>query len=399
MDTVSLCKPLASGGFIRIPIVNPSSLQRTHRRRSVKIAIAASANGSLSSDSNANVSYEVEEEDKAMSSEALNQFIELNKGSWKGSFYQYDVFGAQLQCISTELSVTSYGEDDLASLLQTLKIKQAPSKTTISESQIPEWEEFKLRETSMLTVEKHQQIGFFPEKKAFSLRHQTAAILDKVLRVGVLGEDDVGEEFPKNLKVPSRRPSIVSESCFYSMDGNNRYRAFHVLNQQGLVDTIGVFCETREREGAFPCSFNDEKSEDRINSLLGRWSGHSVTKRSGLYGATVAESDTYVMLEMDGGRRLTQDISAPTGGGTNLHWNGTLQGGLVVFDGGFQMTLLPGGIYMACPTDISKCVNDTQSFCLEFSWMESPGTRQRLVRTFDVQGLVVSTTYITEAKI
>eukprot|EP00252_Welwitschia_mirabilis_P013409 TRINITY_DN2949_c0_g1_i2.p1 TRINITY_DN2949_c0_g1~~TRINITY_DN2949_c0_g1_i2.p1 ORF type:complete len:224 (-),score=50.96 TRINITY_DN2949_c0_g1_i2:425-1096(-) len=197
MDTVSLCKPLASGGFIRIPIVNPSSLQRTHRRRSVKIAIAASANGSLSSDSNANVSYEVEEEDKAMSSEALNQFIELNKGSWKGSFYQYDVFGAQLQCISTELSVTSYGEDDLASLLQTLKIKQAPSKTTISESQIPEWEEFKLRETSMLTVEKHQQIGFFPEKKAFSLRHQTAAILDKVLRVGVLGEDDVGEEFPK----------------------------------------------------------------------------------------------------------------------------------------------------------------------------------------------------------
>jgi hypothetical protein len=41
------------------------------------------------------------------------------------------------------------------------------------------------------------QIGFFPQEKAFSLRHQTAEMLDRVLRVGVLGEDDTDEEFPK----------------------------------------------------------------------------------------------------------------------------------------------------------------------------------------------------------
>jgi hypothetical protein len=41
------------------------------------------------------------------------------------------------------------------------------------------------------------QIGFFPEKKAFALRYQTAGMLEIVLRVGVLGEDDTGEESPK----------------------------------------------------------------------------------------------------------------------------------------------------------------------------------------------------------
>lgn len=41
------------------------------------------------------------------------------------------------------------------------------------------------------------QIGFFPNEKAFSLRYQTAGMLDTVLREGVLGEDDTGEEFPK----------------------------------------------------------------------------------------------------------------------------------------------------------------------------------------------------------
>lgn len=41
------------------------------------------------------------------------------------------------------------------------------------------------------------QIGFFPEEKAFSLRYQTAGMLETVLRQGVLGEDDIEEESPK----------------------------------------------------------------------------------------------------------------------------------------------------------------------------------------------------------
>jgi hypothetical protein len=41
------------------------------------------------------------------------------------------------------------------------------------------------------------QIGFFPKEKAFALRYQTAGILEAVLRVGVLGEDDSGEDSPK----------------------------------------------------------------------------------------------------------------------------------------------------------------------------------------------------------
>jgi len=41
------------------------------------------------------------------------------------------------------------------------------------------------------------QIGFFPKEKAFALRYQTAGMLETVLRQGVLGEDDTGEESPK----------------------------------------------------------------------------------------------------------------------------------------------------------------------------------------------------------
>jgi len=72
---------------------------------------------------------------------------------------------------------------------------------------------------------------------------------------------------------------------------------------------------------------------------------------------------------------------------------------LVNFDGGFQVTLLPGGMYMGCPCDIAKSVAQSQSFHLEFCWMESPDKRQRLLRTYDVEGLAVSSTYISETKL
>ncbi|KAM1130477.1 hypothetical protein EV1_044770 [Malus domestica] len=49
----------------------------------------------------------------------------------------------------------------------------------------------------MFTVYKYQQIGFFPNEKALSLRYQMAGMLETMLRQGVLGEDDTVEESPK----------------------------------------------------------------------------------------------------------------------------------------------------------------------------------------------------------
>lgn len=54
---------------------------------------------------------------------------------------------------------------------------------------------------------------------------------------------------------------------------------------------------------------------------------------------------------------------------------------------------------MGCPCDIAQSVAQLQSFHLEFCWMESPNKRQRLVRTFDVEGLAVSSTYFYEVKV
>lgn len=97
-----------------------------------------------------------------------------------------------------------------------------------------------------------------------------------------------------------------------------------------------------------------------------------------------------------------QDIASTLDGRdvtTNVHWMGTVSKNLVTFNGGFQLTLLPGGIYMGCPCDVAKSVQESKSFHLEFCWLESPGKRQRLVRTYDVEGLAVSSTYFFETKV
>lgn len=227
-------------------------------------------------------------------------------------------------------------------------------------------------------------------------------MLETALRAGVLGEDDTGEESPKNLKIPSRRPSLVCENCLCSLQKDRRARAFHIMDPKGVLEMLLIFFEERGNETphlSTSCSFEDIST--RITPVLGRWAGHSVTKRSGVYGATIAEADSIALLEMNDKGQLIQDITSTSAGGitTNVHWTGTVLDNLVNFDGGFQITLLPGGMYMGCPSDVAKSVAQSQSFHLEFCWMESSVKRQRLIRTYDVGGLAVSSTYILETKV
>lgn len=247
------------------------------------------------------------------------------------------------------------------------------------------------------------QINIFPKEKAFALRYQTAGMLETVLRLGILGEDDIGEEFPKNLKLPSRRPAIVCESCLFSLEKDMRARAFHIMDPKGIIEMLLIFLEERGSVVVIPPSLDDSKGNtNRIMPHIGRWKGHSVTKRSGVYGATIAEADTTAVLEIDDKGQLIQEISSTSKSNdvtTNVHWTGTILNNLVTFDGGFQVTLLPGGMYMGCPCDVSKSVAESKSFHLEFCWLESAGKRQRLIRTYDVEGLAVSSTYHTETKL
>ncbi|XP_050908259.1 uncharacterized protein LOC127121867 isoform X2 [Lathyrus oleraceus] len=337
-----------------------------------------------------------------MSIDNLRSFFNLNIGKWNGSFYQFDAGGKLLQQVSTKLSVSSYGEDELMSLLQSLYIKQPSSNTLISgDNDDVEWAEYKIKETNMFTVDKYQQIGFFPSEKAFALRYQTVGMLETVLRQGILGEDDTGEESPKNLKIPSRRPSIVCENCLYSLHRDMRARAFHILEPKGTVDMLIVFLEEKS-EGSHPLLESAGVTTNRITPFLGKWKGHSITKRSGVYGSTISEADTVVLHEMNDNGQLIQDATSttdPANVTTNVRWTGTVSDNLVTFDGGYQMILLPGGMYMGSPCDISKSVAQWKSFHLEFCWLETPDKRQRLVRTFDIEGLAVSSTYFYETKL
>nr|5YVF_A Chain A, BFA1 [Arabidopsis thaliana]5YVF_B Chain B, BFA1 [Arabidopsis thaliana]5YVF_C Chain C, BFA1 [Arabidopsis thaliana]5YVF_D Chain D, BFA1 [Arabidopsis thaliana] len=342
--------------------------------------------------------------DESMSIDNLRGFVDLNVGKWTGSFHQFDGNGNLLHKIDTRLSASSYGEDELLSLNQSLYIKQPTSATSVSEEEEeePEWVEYKIKETNMFTVDKYQQIGFFPKERAFSLRYQTAGMLDTTLRQGVLGEDDTGEESPRNLKLPSRRPSLVCENCLYSKEIDRRARAFHIMDPKGVLEMLIVFLEERGLENlAHPVLDNAQNDAERINPFLGTWKGRSVTKRSGVYGATLSEADTVAVLEMNDKGQVVQDISSTSDEKkvtTNVHWEGKMSKDLVTFAEGYQMTLLPGGMYMGCPCDVSKCVADLKSFHLEFCWLESPSSRQRLIRTYDHEGLAVSSTYFTETK-
>ncbi|VVB09227.1 unnamed protein product [Arabis nemorensis] len=375
-------------------LLNPNQLLRsTYRTRSLVIRSMA-----------------VQEDDKRTSDESmsidnLRGFVDLNVGKWTGSFHQFDGNGNLLHKIDTRLSASSYGEDELISLNQSLYIKQPTSATSVAEEEEeePEWVEYKIKETNMFTVDKYQQIGYFPKERAFSLRYQTAGMLDTTLRQGVLGEDDTGEESPRFLKLPSRRPALVCENCLYSTKMDRRARAFHIMDPKGVLEMLIVFLEERGVENlTHPVLDNSQDDGERITPFLGTWKGRSVTKRSGVYGATLSEADTIAVLEMNDKGQVVQDISSTSdvkNVTTNVHWVGKMSNNLVTFEEGYQMTLLPGGMYMGCPCDVSKSVAELKSFHLEFCWLESPVSRQRLVRTYDHEGLAVSSTYFSEMKV
>jgi hypothetical protein len=80
---------------------------------------------------------------------------------------QYDVLGNRLQCIPTKVTAHSYGKGSNISLLQTLKVKQAGSKTTVTDEDDsePVWEEFKLDETNLLTFDRRQQVSCVSNKQ------------------------------------------------------------------------------------------------------------------------------------------------------------------------------------------------------------------------------------------
>uniref|UniRef100_A0A2P2JZM5 Uncharacterized protein MANES_02G049900 n=1 Tax=Rhizophora mucronata TaxID=61149 RepID=A0A2P2JZM5_RHIMU len=213
--------------------------------------------GSPPSSSSVTASTAVQDDPKSdpesMSIDNLHRFFDLNIGKWQGIFHQFDAHGKLMHKVNTRLSVSSYGEDELASLIQTLYIKQPPTSTSLSgKDEEPEWAEYKIKETNMFTVDKYQQIGFFPDERAFALRYQTAGVLETVLRQGVLGEDDTGDESPKNLKLPSHQPSLVCENCLYSQEKDRRARAFHIMDPKGILEMLLIFLEDRGDGMLFP---------------------------------------------------------------------------------------------------------------------------------------------------
>jgi len=173
-----------------------------------------------------------------------------------------------------------------------------------------------------------------------------------------------------------------------------------VLDPRGLLDVIGVFHESREGE-----SFAESQKKladdfaTRVDAVLGKWSGQLVTRRTGIYGATLAECNVQVHYERDDEGKMKQEITTTRGEGTKIVMTGTSTGAVMRFEGGLLTTLLPGGMGLTSPGSVGQSVGRKQAFYFEFSWIQSPVHRRRLVRTYDTDGLVVSTSLATESKL
>ncbi|KAL9343635.1 hypothetical protein Peur_064066 [Populus x canadensis] len=97
----------------------------------------------------------------------------------------------------------------------------------------------------------------------------------------------------QNLKLPSHRPSIVCENCLYSQEKDRRARAFHIMDPKGILEMLLMFLDGKGNGVLFhPSHESNSDSTNRILPFLGRWKGHSRTKRSGVYAAKIAEVDT-----------------------------------------------------------------------------------------------------------
>lgn len=83
-----------------------------------------------------------------------------------------------------------------------------------------------------------------------------------------------------------------------------------MLDPRGLLDVIGVFHESREGE-----SFAESQKKlandfaTRVDTVLGKWSGQLVTRRTGIYGATLAECNVQVHYERDDEGKVKQVLS------------------------------------------------------------------------------------------
>ncbi|CAI5994720.1 unnamed protein product [Closterium sp. NIES-64] len=144
-------------------------------------------------------------------------------------------------------------------------------------------------------------VAWFPDYRAYALSHQTAEDLVRALAVGVVGAEaadaDEAAEVIRGVKLPSRRPALVSETCLFLSEpvseagsepgseppaeasseedvtwGNRRVRTFHVLDSKGMIDTLGVFVE--EREGAGEDGSGATTAHAR--ELLEEWEGAGV---------------------------------------------------------------------------------------------------------------------------
>ncbi|CAI5950240.1 unnamed protein product [Closterium sp. NIES-65] len=392
----------------------------------------------------------------------------------------YDLNGRLLHRVPTRLSATASGRGENSSLLQTLSVKQAC--TSGEEVGGEEWVEIKLEE-----------VAWFPDYRAYALSHQTAEDLVRALAVGVVGAEaadaDEAAEVIRGVKLPSRRPALVSETCLFLSEpvseagsepgseppaeasseedvtwGNRRVRTFHVLDSKGMIDTLGVFVEEREGAGedgsgattaharelleAQPDPTNAPIPHSRLSLLLGEWDGTSTTHRSAIYGETVTHSTSNFFLTRfsDSSLGLEEtrgDLCFRRRGAVSNHTEAAPKaeatsteaaasedqagqeqrdgGGRVVLDGGQQITLLPGGLALSAPC----CVPRGRAFFFETilaepeegegagAGVERQGGegvgvglagaegwwRRRVVRTYDPDGLVVSSSVFAERKL
>lgn len=68
----------------------------------------------------------------------------------------------------------------------------------------------------------------------------------------------------RNLKIPSKWPSVVCENCLYSLEKDMRTRAFHIMDPKGILEMLVIFIEEQGNEMPAFSTWNSEISVCRL---------------------------------------------------------------------------------------------------------------------------------------
>ena len=169
--------------------------------------------------------------------------------------------------------------------------------------------------------------------------------------------------------------------------GDRRLRLVQLYNKESRLDSFTLI---REK---LPDSQTPERPPLTVEQLVGTWSGRAVTLYPDLRSPDTFATNLEIVLSDQ--HTLQQKL---TFGDRTISSSARIDGSRLYFEQSeptVQILLLPDGASANCPVEIKP----GKPWVLETGWLITPSQRQRLIRSYGINGEWLSLTLVEEQKI